>query len=52
LNLTDNHFYFALLGELYKTIDKKKSKEHFITALSLAKSPADKQTIKIKLDNL
>ena len=52
LNLTDNHFYFTLLGELYKTIDIEKSKEHFLTALSLAKSMADKQTIKLKLDNL
>ena len=52
LNLTDNHFYFTLLGELYKTIDKEKSKVHFLTAFSLAKSLADKQTIKLKLDNL
>jgi RNA polymerase sigma-70 factor (ECF subfamily) len=52
LNLTDNHFYFTLLGELYKTVNKEKSKEHFLNALSLAKSIADKQTIKLKLDNL
>jgi RNA polymerase sigma-70 factor (ECF subfamily) len=52
LNLTDNQFYFALLGELYKDIDKEKSKMHFLTALSLAKSIADKQTIKLKLRKL
>jgi predicted RNA polymerase sigma factor len=51
LNLTDNHFYFTLLGELYKTVDKKKSQEHFQTVLSLAKSLADKQIIKQKLSN-
>ena len=49
LNLTDNHFYFTLLGELYKEIDKKKSKMHFLTALSLAKSIPDKQTIRLKI---
>ncbi len=52
LNLTHNHFYFTLLGELYKTIDLEKSKAHFLTALSLAKSMADKQTIHLKLDTL
>jgi len=52
LNLMDNHFYFTLLGELYLSIDKEKSKSHFLSALSLAKSAADKQTIKLKLDNL
>jgi RNA polymerase sigma-70 factor (ECF subfamily) len=52
LNLTDNHFYFTLLGELYKGIDKEKSKMHFLTALSLAKSFADKKTIRLKLENL
>ncbi|MBC7748341.1 MAG: RNA polymerase subunit sigma [Methylotenera sp.] len=52
LNLTDNHFYYTLLGEMYKTIDKEKSKLHFLTAHSLAKSTADKHTIKLKLDSL
>ena len=52
LNLNDNHFYFTLLGELYKTLDKKKAKEHFNTALSLAKSAADKHTIVCKIEQL
>ncbi len=52
LNLIDSHFYFTLLGELYTTIDKEKSKSHFLTALSLAKSMPDKQTINQKLANL
>ncbi len=29
LKLPDNHFYFALLGELYTDIDNEKSKENF-----------------------
>ena len=52
LNLADNHFYFTLLGVLYQTVDKEKSKEHYLTALSLAKSTSDKQTIKLKLESL
>lgn len=52
LNLVNNHFYFTLLGELYKTINKEKAKSHFLTALSLAKSNQDKQIIKLKLDSV
>ena len=37
LNLTGNHFYFTLLGELYKDIDNEKAKQNFQKALSLAK---------------
>lgn len=50
LNLTDNHFYFTLLGELYKGIDNRKAKEHFLAAYSLAKTQTDKQTIQGKID--
>src|SRR6188474_1054903 len=32
LNLSANHFYFTLLGELYTEIDNKKAKENFQTA--------------------
>ena len=52
LNLTDNHFYFALLGELYTDIDNKKAKQHFQKALSLARTQTDKQTIQKKIDKL
>ena len=52
LNLTGNHFYFTLLGELYKNIDNHKAKLHFQKALSLAKTQTDKQTIQKKIDNL
>lgn len=52
LNLTDNHFYYSLLGELYKTEDKTKAKEHFLSALALAKSPGDRQTLRSKIEQL
>jgi RNA polymerase sigma factor (sigma-70 family) len=52
LNLTTNHFYFALLGELYKDIDKEKAKENLLKALYISKTQADKHTIQNKLDQL
>jgi predicted RNA polymerase sigma factor len=52
LNLTGNHFYFMLLGELHTDIDKKKAKQNFQSALSLAKTVTDKQTIQKRIDKL
>jgi RNA polymerase sigma factor (sigma-70 family) len=52
LKLTDNHFYFTLLGELYTDIDNKKAKEHFEKAITLAKTKTDKQVIQKKIDKL
>lgn len=52
LQLTGNHFYFTLLGELYRDIDPVKAKRHYEQALALAKTPADKQAIQKKLDIL
>jgi RNA polymerase sigma factor (sigma-70 family) len=52
LNLTGNHFYFTLLGELYTGIDNDKATQHFEKALSLAKTHTDKQTIQRKIDKL
>ena len=52
LNLTDNHFYFTLLGELYTDIDNEKAKECFRKALSLAKTSTDRQAIQRKIDKL
>ena len=49
LKLTNNHFYFTLLGELYSDIDNNKAKENFQKALSLAKTQTDKQTIQKKI---
>lgn len=52
LNLSDNHFYHILLGELCKDDDNITAKKHFEKALSLAKTKAEKQTIKKKIDEL
>lgn len=45
LQLTDNPFYYSLLGHLYTDIDNKKAIVHFETALTLTHSNADKITI-------
>lgn len=52
LNLTGNHFYFALLGELYTGIDNGKAKEHFEQAFLLAKTVVDKQAMRRKAERL
>jgi len=52
LKLTDNHFYFSLLGHLYTGISHTKALEHFKTALVLAHSPADKATITRNIERL
>jgi RNA polymerase sigma factor (sigma-70 family) len=52
LNLSDNHFYYILLGELYKDADNIKAKGHFEKAFSLAKTQAEKHMIRKKIDEL
>ena len=52
LGLTDNHFYFTLLGELYKDIDATKALENFKKAYSVAKTFSDKRTIQNKIETL
>lgn len=52
LALTDNQFYFMLLGELYLAIDKQHAKDDFEKALALAKADGDKRIIERKLINL
>lgn len=52
LQLTNIHYYYALLGELYQDIDNNKAKINFQTAYSLANTQTDKQTIKKKMDAL
>lgn len=41
LQLTDNYFYYSLLGNLYTGIDDKKAVLHYETALKMATTPAD-----------
>ncbi|HEY8929664.1 MAG TPA: sigma-70 family RNA polymerase sigma factor [Mucilaginibacter sp.] len=45
LKLTNNHLYYNLLGYLYTGIDNQKAIGHLKTALTLAKTKADKVTI-------
>lgn len=52
LQLTDNHFYFSLLGELYKDIDNNKAKLNFQRALLFAKTSTDKKIIQFQIDKL
>ncbi len=52
LALNSNHFYYTLLGELYKTIDNERSKENFLKALTLAKTEPDRKTIQNKMAEL
>lgn len=52
LNLVNNHFYFTLLGELYKEIDKDKAKQNLLKALALAKTSTDKNTIQKTIEKL
>ncbi|WP_291153356.1 RNA polymerase sigma factor [Flavobacterium sp. UBA7680] len=52
LQLTDNHFYYSLLGNLYTDIDNKKAMEHFKKALQLANSVSDKNIIKQNIGKL
>ncbi len=52
LQLKNNHYYYTLLGELYKDIDNEKARTNFQKALSLAKTQTDKQIILKNMDNL
>jgi RNA polymerase sigma-70 factor (ECF subfamily) len=45
LNLTNNPFYFSLLGNLYSGINNDKALQHYRTASELARTSADKKTI-------
>lgn len=41
LGLTDNYFYYSLLGNLYTDIDNNKAVQHYETAMKQANTPAD-----------
>ncbi|MXV53299.1 RNA polymerase subunit sigma [Pedobacter sp. HMF7647] len=49
INLSGNHLYHSLLGELYLGIDGPKAVAHLETAWKLAKSKADKTLISNKI---
>lgn len=52
LELEDNHFYHLLLGDLYTDVDEKKALAHFMIALKLAKTTADKKIIRHNIERL
>jgi RNA polymerase sigma-70 factor (ECF subfamily) len=52
LKLENNHYYYALLGELYTDVDYKKAKQNFEKAFLLAKTQMDKLSIQKKINNL
>lgn len=52
LQLTDNHFYYSLLGYLYTDVDNAKALGHYKTALSLANSSADKAVITKNIEGI
>jgi RNA polymerase sigma factor (sigma-70 family) len=52
LQLTNNHYYFTLLGELYKDTAPEKAIENFNKAIALAKTNTDKRGIQRKIDQL
>jgi len=49
LKLQSNHFYYALLGDLYTGVDNVIAAEHFQNALTLAITHTDKNTMRRKL---
>lgn len=52
LGLDDNHFYFALLGDLYSGIDNEEAVSCLKRAMEMAKTVSDKRTIQKKIDRL
>lgn len=52
LNMNGNHFYFVLLGELYRSVDPAKAVSSFRQAYELAKTPAEKRGIRKTLEEL
>ncbi|MDB5013334.1 MAG: putative polymerase, sigma-24 subunit, subfamily, partial [Daejeonella sp.] len=52
LNLTTNHLYYSLLGNLYTDLDNSKALKHLETASSLAHSQEDRQLITKNMERL
>ena len=52
LDLTDTHFYFALLGELYSNLDNSEARKYFEKAMEMAKTVSDKNTMRKKIEKL
>lgn len=52
LKLVNNHFYYILLGELYKNIDNQKAIFNLKKAHDLARTQTEKQVLQMKIYNL
>jgi RNA polymerase sigma factor (sigma-70 family) len=52
LQMDNNHFYFILLGELYRQKDPDKARLQYQQALSLSKTQIERQEIQHKIDSL
>jgi RNA polymerase sigma-70 factor (ECF subfamily) len=52
LQMDNNHFYFILLGELYRQKDPNKARLQYQQALSLSKTQIERQEIQHKIDSL
>ena len=52
LKLENNHFYYLLLGELYRGFDNQKARLRYQKAWDLAKTQTEKQNILKKIDIL
>ncbi|HXB93359.1 MAG TPA: DUF6596 domain-containing protein, partial [Puia sp.] len=52
LQWMNNHFYYTLLGELYKGLDDRKAKAGYEKALALARTEADRQILQQAIEKL
>ena len=52
LKLENNHFYYVLLGELYRNIDHNRALHNLQLAHTLAKTQTEKQLIRAKMETL
>jgi RNA polymerase sigma factor (sigma-70 family) len=52
LKLENNHFYFLLLGELYKNFDPEKARSNFQKAYVMARTQLEKQGIRETMDQI
>jgi RNA polymerase sigma factor (sigma-70 family) len=52
LNMDYSHFYFLLLGELYKGLDSRQARANLEKAYDLARTQPEKQNIRKKMESL
>ncbi|HEY4154250.1 MAG TPA: DUF6596 domain-containing protein [Puia sp.] len=52
LNLTGNHLYYSLLGNLYTGIDNEKAIKYLKKAIALAKTQVEKNSIRVVMEKI